>query len=359
MNTQGSGTTRRNFLRNGAIGVGAAAATGGLMKVADSAKASTAIHAYANAGDMTQVDGRAMHVWRFSKNGTGVQPSDWYRVIEVTQGDTFTITLTNNHTKTHELKVDGTSITTGPVPPGQTVTSPVFTAPDVGTYIFHDPTDGNGVYRALGLHGMFVVKSTSGIKPYDAYTTPAFQQQYAWNMHAWDSSWASKAKNNQTIDPATFQPDYFTINGISGWLSDGDVDVSPIGIIGRITLIRIINTTLTVHSPHIHGNHMTILTDHNGASRNIGMRMAQPVVLQPEKDIVPLRPMDIKDCRLPYNNPPDTATGALDVGTYPMHCHTELSQVAHGGIYPNGMLTKWKIVREDPITHKPDKHINL
>ena len=64
-----------------------------------------------------------------------------------------------------------------------------------------------------------------------------------------------------------------------------------------------------------------------------------------------MRPMDIKDCRLPYENPRDAAAGGLAVGTYPMHCHTELSQVAHGGIYPNGMLTKWKIVTGNPPLH--------
>src|SRR3954469_16766821 len=67
MNTEGTGSTRRNFLRNGALTMGAAAATGGLWKLADNAKAATTFNVFVNAGDMTQVDGRAMHVWRFAK----------------------------------------------------------------------------------------------------------------------------------------------------------------------------------------------------------------------------------------------------------------------------------------------------
>jgi hypothetical protein len=30
-------------------------------------------------------------------------------------------------------------------------------------------------------------------------------------------------------------------------------------------------------------------------------------------------------------------------GSWPMHCHIEMSQSAGGGLYPQGLLTDWKL----------------
>jgi Multicopper oxidase len=362
------GFTRRTLLRNGAIAAGSTVAVGGMLRWASEARAAPPINVFANAGDTTMVDGRTMHMWRFSRNTTGVKVSDWYRVIEVVENQPVTLTLKNNHNVPHTLTVVGApGATVGPVPPGGQLTA-VFPAPPVGTYVFHDP--GNlGVNRALGLHGLFVVKSDDGmIKPYDSYGArgpvkePELKQQWAWLLHAFDSSWAAKAKLGQAIDVKTFRPDYFTINGRSGWESTdaegpaGD-DTIPHGHVtvknppagmqnpSYETLIRIANTTLTTHSPHIHGNHMFVMTDHDGAgNRRNGIRQAWPgKIVQPEKDAIPMRPLDVKDCRLPFEHPRDAAAGNLEIGRFPMHCHTELSQTARGGLYPNGMLTDWEL----------------
>ena len=120
------------------------------------------------------------------------------------------------------------------------------------------------MYRPLGLHGALIVLPNSA----DNNTGPAYtgeqtyHDQIVWYLNAIDPAWGLKAKNGQTIDPATYLPRYFTINGLSGIKSDSKIDgglgelVRPVGPLNQKTLIRMLNVGLVTHSPHFHGNHV-------------------------------------------------------------------------------------------------------
>jgi len=58
-----------------------------------------------------------------------------------------------------------------------------------------------------------------------------------------------------------------------------------------------------------------------------------------------MRPMDRKDMILPFERPPDIAVWPPKQEPFPlryvMHCHTEMSQTAGGGNYPQGLVTHW------------------
>ena len=160
-----------------------------------------------------------------------------------------------------------------------------------------------------------------------------------------------------------FTPRYFTINGRSGVdLASGD-DVVAKNFIGEPTLIRVLNAGLCHHSTHIHGNHLMELAQADLATGEVVVR---DNIL--ERDVWQTWPMQRRDMLLPYEVPPDipfrnpvtgeaiafvageaTAGQAVAVAEEPfplrfvMHCHTEMSQTAAGGNYPQGLVTHWEI----------------
>jgi len=68
-------------------------------------------------------------------------------------------------------------------------------------------------------------------------------------------------------DPATvrgnFLPQYFNLNGRGGATSSHSPDVVPLGTVGEPHLIRLLNAGLAVHSPHLHANHVFIVSLNN------------------------------------------------------------------------------------------------
>lgn len=188
-----------------------------------------------------------------------------------------------------------------------------------------------------------------------------------------------------TVRP-NFQPQYFTLNGRSGATSSHSPDITPIGTVGDPHVIRLINAGLTVHSPHIHANHVYVLSVNNVqgslASRApTGDGLLNSDVLAPDNviilDTVHLEPQDRVDWLLPFIRPPDIPM-ILEDNTlfrpgqvtdkllltlteltqeerhmvlitpqtplsYPMHCHLEPAQTAAGGNYPQGQVAVWEI----------------
>lgn len=162
---------------------------------------------------------------------------------------------------------------------------------------------------------------------------------------------------------STFVPRYFLINGRSGFdLAEGD-DVVVRNYIGEPTLLRTVNVGLTTHSMHIHGNHVFELSESDFEGKNGPVESLKicPCIL--ERDTWQMRAMQRKDMLLPLEVPPDipgTSLGNVEANQfyratlgktqerlplkYVMHCHTEMSNTAAGGNYPQGMVTHWEIV---------------
>jgi hypothetical protein len=184
---------------------------------------------------------------------------------------------------------------------------------------------------------------------------PTFDQQFVWVLHDVDQVWGEKARTRQPIDFATLLPRYFTINGVSGEQSVASRrnlparSVNADGVVGKGTLIRIVNTGGAFHSPHFHGNHVYVLTE-DGDVPLIGGLPAlaadgRPIAV--EKDVFAIFPLRRKDVLLPFHTPYDQFPLYDPANSpnyrYPMHCHDEMSQTAGGGQYPSGMYTEWEL----------------
>ncbi|WP_170285092.1 multicopper oxidase domain-containing protein [Microvirga aerophila] len=166
-----------------------------------------------------------------------------------------------------------------------------------------------------------------------------------------------------------FVPRYFTLNNRSGYdLHDDDetlghLPVIPKNYIGEPTLLRIVNAGLAHHANHFHGNHLMDLAkvDLDPLSPTFGRQLVSTNIF--EVDTVPMWPMQRRDLLLPYEIPPDIPYQIPVSGPtgsqfqrmvngqaqepfplrYVMHCHTEMSQTAAGGNYPQGMVSHWEI----------------
>ncbi|MDW7711997.1 MAG: hypothetical protein SCH98_16145 [Deferrisomatales bacterium] len=267
-----------------------------------------------------------------------------------------------------------------------------FTAPEAGTYLYFDPFNAP-VNRVMGLHGVLLVtpSAVGSDTPYSR-PTPNVQRLFddlgspGWSSgrgtnhfpgHPWDPdrTWiwlfhTVDPDKNALLDPERpgsvpflsaseyqqgYLPRYFTLNGKSGYfaaghhpdddehaytgpLADYDLqrDIAPFGNVGQPALIRTVNAGLATHSLHPHGNHYYLLAENGTVRDNLWW-----------VDTWTLAPLDRKDLLLPFIRPPEIPVwppvDELFPLQYTMHCHTEMSQTAAGGNYPQGAVTHWQI----------------
>jgi hypothetical protein len=298
------------------------------------------------------------------------------------------------------LTVDGSVVESVVVPQGDRVDIE-FTAPAPGTYVYLDPENAP-VNRMMGLHGVLVVlpspvgNNTPYLNPTasiqrlfdDLGTAPHFPgapwdpaRNAIWVFSVIHSQRCAEAAGSASaISPARFHrstgflPDFFTINGKSGYFGaqhhhhhseglpqdehgaaenflslasnvfDVQANVSIRGTVGQPMLIRTVNAGNFWHSPHIHGNHVyplsraNFLTGQRQLLNNLTML-----------DTWSLEPGGIHDELLPYIQPPDIPEAAWPPAqelfplVYPMHDHNEITNTAAGGNYPHGITTHWQI----------------
>jgi hypothetical protein len=222
---------------------------------------------------------------------------------------------------------------------------------------------------------------------------PPFRQ-YSWILHAASPNLFAEVGNftagldypaqqfqqKYLRDPFSFTranniPQYFTINGQSGFFSHFSPSITPMGRVGEPIVIHIMNAGLWTFSMHYHFNHFYVTYD-NGVSDN-------PIWI----DIYNIDPMDTVDYTMPFMRSPNIpttrglglpdpgmttingqpcwppveemdvympalGTSASDVNgnpvslaqresplCYPMHDHSEASQTSQGGNYNTGMIS--------------------
>jgi FtsP/CotA-like multicopper oxidase with cupredoxin domain len=196
------------------------------------------------------------------------------------------------------------------------------------------------------------------------------------------------------------KPHFFTINGQSGHFAHHNFTITPEHRVGEPVVIRILNAGLTTHSLHLHANHFYVI----GVN---GIPRANLLWL----DTFTMNPLDVVEWLIPFTRPPDvpnergiglpdtplislanpdipgsaphpvwppteeldmffpevgTRAGNTDISVrlsplcYPMHDHTEDSQVAQGGNYTLGMMSGMMISgdRNTPggVTTFPEAH---
>jgi FtsP/CotA-like multicopper oxidase with cupredoxin domain len=348
--------------------------------------------------------------------------------IFTTVGSPVKITLTNALDELHSFYISGL-VDSGPIRPGETKTIQ-FVPSAAGTYLYYDNLNAP-VNRVMGLHGALVVMPKEAVAGhrYTPYTnpTPAVQQlfddfgssthfpglswetgdpatntppfrQYIWLLHEassrlfaevgkytpgkdYPASQFVKAFENDRFrsDGLNRKPEFFTINGQSGWFSAHNPYITPNRRVGEPVVIRILNAGLSLHSLHIHANHV-YLTGNNGEVQE------NPIWL----DTYTSHPLEVVEWAVPFTRPPDIPNergiglpdkplisisnpsiqgsvphpvwppteelnihlpeigekaGNFDISVrlspicYPMHDHSEPSQSAQGGNYGLGMMS--------------------
>jgi hypothetical protein len=372
---------RRHFLQLSAAG----AAVTAVMPLSSGHATSTGNYfsltiAPANA---EMIDGTMVYTLAYFLN-----LSDPHPIMRVREGDQITIVVTNAHSERHGFAITGIpAATIAAIEPGASATV-VFAAPVGGSYLYVDPYKAP-LNRVLGLHGAFIVEPLNGSTPagwptpfsrasqtpqiqalFDAFGGghPRFpgekwneidpQREKLWLFTQVDPVLNARIGAGQLVDPATvvnsFLPRYFTINGLSGFdtaihgsgganPSHPANNIMPSGRQGQPCLIRTMNAGLATHAVHIHGNHCMECTE----SDDLGNNHCETHVY--ERDVWQLKPLHRIDVMLPFERPPDIPVGKWPPRDEPfplryvMHCHTEMSQTAGGGNYPQGAVTHWQM----------------
>lgn len=371
---------RRSLIKAGALGAAAAVTLPSApIKAAATATYFALTIAPANA---EMIDGIMVYVLGYFLDGT--RPSAELRVRE---GTTITIDVINQDAAAHGFAIPGISAATIPmIAPGATARVS-FVAPAAGSFLYVDPHRAP-LNRVLGLHGAFIVEPVQGATTNGSPTpfsrarhtpqitalfdalgggSPRFPgekwnpddeaREKLWLFSQTDPLLNAAVASGQSINPATvvstFLPRYFTINGLSGYdtAPHGPTHsghspaerIMPSGKQGQPCLIRTMNAGLATHSVHIHGNACMMLSESDATGQNIVLRNLL------ERDAWTLRPMARIDMLLPFERPPDIPLAAWPPKEEPwplryvMHCHTEMSQTAGGGNYPQGAVTHWEM----------------
>lgn len=320
---------RRDFMKVGGAGLASSVVGTGLVSWANRTEAATlSISLTATKGNVTLIDGTTTQLFSFSSSTTPMVPGP---LIVCQSGDTVQLTLKNSLATPVNFVVGRTSVTLT-VAAGATQ-SISFAAPAPGTYLYYD-SQNNGVNRIMGLHGALVVMP-QGIKNQSFTGSPTFVRQYRWVISNVDTAWASQVQANgdayvSQINPSTFMPRYFLLNGNS-YENSNDYNTAISGNYNEACLVRMLNAGGMAHSPHFHANHVNIVSA-NGTNYTAGK----------VKDVVAMFPLDVKDVLFPFKAPPDAHPAVTGSQIFPMHCHSEMSQTAGGGLYPHGLHTKIK-----------------
>jgi len=413
---------RRDFLKFGATGL-TVAAVGTMADWPMFWRGSRAFASSLGSGhlelDMVEataemVDGIRVPMWAFKLADDDHSSLVGARipgpVLVALEGDRIELHLTNHITQggAHgfaipgvSLTVEGNTVSQVTIPPDGDDVHIEFTAPAAGTYMYLDPLNAP-VNRVMGLHGALVVlpNPVGNNTPYSGLSGSSAVQRLFDDLgtadhfpgNPWDPSrnavWvfnvidpnkaAAATAGAGAISPATFLggflPQYFTINGKSGFFSaqhnhgggageeehddhtlenalpladglfDAQGNISIRGTVGQPIVIRSLNAGLMWNSPHIHGNHVYPIAHANALDgrRDILTNLTM-------LDTWTLAPGDIKDLLLPFIQPPDIPADRwppvqeLFPLVFPMHDHNEISNTAAGGNYPQGMATHWQI----------------
>lgn len=361
--------SRRNLLRVTGLGIaGAAIGAQGIRAPLAGAQAATGDGTTALALTIREclvemIDETRVYMWAFDSPQAGLRVPG--PVIQARAGDPVVIDVSNALTRPHAFAVPGI-VDSGPIQPGETVRVE-FIVPRAGIYIYLDPLNAP-INRVMGLSGALVVVPREGTTPYSDPTTQVQnlfddlgasahfpgdpwdpERTWVWVFSSIDPVAHNLVADNPDTSPDAFLvdylPRYFTINGRSGYFSSQDGATAIHGRVGQPALVRIANVGLATHSPHVHGNHIFNLAEDAVVRNNLHNR-----------DTWEVKPLTTSDVLLPFVRPPDAwpwppsdptvfTTDLAGDGTpgmvYPIHCHTELSLLANGGNYPQGLLTHW------------------
>ncbi len=131
--------------------------------------------------------------------------------LEVNEGDTVTLHVTNNlpGTRVVQFETPGISFNAGPNQAASGATVDItFTASAPGTYLYQSGGDG-GRQAAMGLYGMLIVRSMTAGQAYDQAST-AYDVEAPLVLGAMDPAFNA---NPDTFDMYAYKATYWMVNG--------------------------------------------------------------------------------------------------------------------------------------------------
>ena len=323
-------SNRRDFLKKSAVTVAGFAASG--LTLAPVRKAHGAvlnISIDAEPFSRALIDTTFVPCWRFNDQ-TNTAPGSLSSALMLFEGDEVNLTVTNNLAPANggrpiNLVIPGVPgmENTAAIDPGNNDTYS-FTAPAAGSYVFYDNLGGDELGRAMGLIGPMVV--TAPLSPDNLFAGgPAFDRQYTLVLNELDDRLNLAVDANMAFDMATYEPNYFFLNGKSAPATLSDPDTEIVMEVGEDVALRFINPGLIASPMHPHGFHVNV------ATRD---RLVETSVVA--KDVILVKPGECVDVILPCDQP----------GTFPLHSHY-LPATQANGIYVNpfgGALTNLRAI---------------
>ena len=257
----------------------------------------------------TLVDGTPILIWQFRDQG-GSGLGELASALVVSEGDAVDVTVQNHLDRDINFVVPGVLGGSAAVMPGGSETYG-FTAPAAGSYLFQDGLNGE-LSRAMGLAGPLVVLPADGSNHlYDG--GPAFDRQYTLVLSELDDRLNWAIADGLTYDLEAYEPNYFTVNGLSYPDTASDDDTLVAMARGEDVAIRLINAGLIAYPMHFHGYHVRVAT-----------RDRVPETAVVDKDTLLVGVGECVDVILPVTQ----------TGVYPIHSHY-VPAVTANGVYVN------------------------
>jgi hypothetical protein len=256
--------------------------------------------------------GAVINVWGYT-DASGAPPMVPGPLLEVTQGQSITVEVVNNHNQNHNFVIQGVTGDTGSIAPGSSKTY-TFT-PDSGGVFFYRDTLSSNVNREMGLHGALIVRSNSSNRVWD--NGPSYDIERLWVITDMDvPRWNDRASAGQSVSTGSYRPNYFMINGQGGFDGMHDPNTVLEGNSGDVGVVRIVNAGQFDESLHWHGNHFQVIS-RNGNHLN-NFEWQDTINVKGGETMMVL-----------YQ---------LRGGIFPMHVHTSQMETANG-VYLNGTAT--------------------
>ena len=301
---------RREFLRKSAGGTMAFALSGLIMSSKDAAAATVGYNLTAVGITKTLINGANIFTWNLNDDAGLSGPGSLGSGMIVTEGDTVSVTITNNLDRDINFVVQGVTAGTPSVAPGSSKTYQ-FTAPAAGTYMYTDDVNGF-IGKAMGLAGPLIVMPADGSQ---ALTGPSdtFDKQYTMFMSDMDDRLNAAVAAGGTYNITDYEPNYYFANGLIYPDTAYDAETFMTMNVGDDIAVRFINGGVIEYPMHFHGYHVHHKTTNRAAITDVG-----------EKDTVLVRPNQTADVILPV----------IQSGIYPLHTHY-VPGVTANGVYSN------------------------
>ena len=254
---------------------------------------------YINRGTFVTVNSMSTFPYFAYNNSSSFDSRN--EVINVATSDMLVIKVINNDTVVHGFNVKGYTGVNATINPGDSIID-TLTFTNERIYIYYD----NYQYpknRYMGAAGMICVNNSTTDK------------KFWWNVKEHQVAYNNQLAAGNSVSWSSYDPDYFTINGLSHPDLQNDTTARITGSVGDTIHIFVANTGQSSHSIHFHGFHCRAVF--STVSNQTGW----------SKDTFPLKSMEAVVLELV----PDKT------GEYSVHDHN-LVAVSGGNTHPNGMF---------------------